>query len=356
VRLKTFDCSVSAKDISDTLKHASTLERPQHSKVNKHGSHSAPKVNMELDIASAPLAFSGNPYGLSAIFCQGKWATVCKLNLSGCALHDYGVELLMESQHGILTCIQALNLSSNQITDKGAKSIAKFLLETKTLECLCLSNNELCDKGVLSIMNAVARNQTLVEIHLCKTKMSDLGADYLVDCLKISETKDKLKLLDVSSNYFSFDEGSQLIRASKTIVVVLPWVYKCSSWRKHIGYACVWFLQNASISRLLYACFLCGFVLLPFAFLKVKGEYWHPKKLIEQAGPGAKDKIYYCYATSEIDDIQDFGLWVAAGLLYGGFVLKYIYDTVSSWITTNIDEHANLSHFKFVPKEKVLLV
>ena len=112
-----------------------------------------------------------------AVSCKEKFL----VSLNVCSLGDVGTKILMQSlcrsldPHHKITGQLCINLSFNDITEKGAPYIAEVLRTTRAFWKLDLSDNPIGSEGLQSIAEATITNTTLVELRLlyCSLSVTD---------------------------------------------------------------------------------------------------------------------------------------------------------------------------------------
>ena len=121
-------------------------------------------------------------------------------------------KLLPGNQHNRGFCRQ-LNLSQNQITDKGVEHLYKALTQTNCkLNSLILVKNEITDEGVNLLSRALKHsNCKLNSLDLSNNRITDKGVEYLSAAL--THTNCKLNSLSLSDNQTT-DEGVESINTA----------------------------------------------------------------------------------------------------------------------------------------------
>ena len=94
----------------------------------------------------------------------------------------------------IVTKIQKLDLSGNNISDDGAAIISDTLMISESLKELNLQSNDITNEGVKKIAEAIQVNKTLQKLHLNHNNISDDGAAAISDGLKINKSLQELGL------------------------------------------------------------------------------------------------------------------------------------------------------------------
>ena len=129
--------------------------------------------------------------------------TLETLDLSFNRLSDDGASFISD----ILKSLQQLNMSRNDISNKGAKVIAEANRLNTTLEKLDLSFNKLSDDGASFISDGLKTNMSLQELKMSKNNITSEGAKMIAEALQLNTT---LKQLDLSINKI-FDDGATAI-------------------------------------------------------------------------------------------------------------------------------------------------
>ncbi|XP_053411300.1 NLR family CARD domain-containing protein 3 isoform X2 [Nycticebus coucang] len=108
--------------------------------------------------------------------------------------------------------LTALDLRSNSIGPQGAKALADALKINHTLISLSLQSNAIRDDGARSMAEALASNRTLSVLHLQKNTIGPTGAQRMADALKQNKN---LKELMLSSNSIGDGGTKALAEAMK---------------------------------------------------------------------------------------------------------------------------------------------
>ena len=207
--------------------------------INDHSLHSKVflRLNGILDISRvtlSPLDCMSVGYFL-ALVCRN--SKKLRVNLSRCGINDHSFDLMMGelSKHaeacpaGALHGVTELNISGNNIGDKGialiatalqtnttmtklnitvcnmsddgAKSLARALTVNKTLQELFIGIigwNDVCDKGIIALIStALQTNTTMTKLNITECSMPDDGAESLARALTVNKT---LQVLNLSYN------------------------------------------------------------------------------------------------------------------------------------------------------------
>uniref|UniRef100_A0A8C8SRS5 NLR family CARD domain containing 3 n=1 Tax=Pelusios castaneus TaxID=367368 RepID=A0A8C8SRS5_9SAUR len=100
--------------------------------------------------------------------------------------------------------IQKMSLAENQISNKGAKALARSLMVNRSLMVLDLRSNSIGPKGAKALADALKINQVLLSLNLQKNSIGPQGAKQLSEALK---QNGNLRELILSSNCVG-DTGS----------------------------------------------------------------------------------------------------------------------------------------------------
>ena len=131
-------------------------------------------------------------------------STLCKLNLSSNKITDEGAKKLAEAIQVNVT-LQKLNLCGNEIADEGAKGLGEAIQINMTLQKLNISSNRITDEGAKGLSEAIQVNMSLQEINISSNKITDEGAKKLAEAIQVNVTLQKLNL---SGNEIA-DEGAK---------------------------------------------------------------------------------------------------------------------------------------------------
>ncbi|XP_073529374.1 dynein regulatory complex subunit 5 [Phyllobates terribilis] len=128
------------------------------------------------------------------------------LNLSHNQISDRGAraigKLLNQSQ------LQILNLCNNDIRPHGAQAIAHALTKNSSLQILDLRLNHIGDEGGQALCNALLRNISLHTLHIGSNELSEPTATVLAQVLSQNTS---LKIVNISCNHVGPDGGKQLL-------------------------------------------------------------------------------------------------------------------------------------------------
>jgi hypothetical protein len=101
-----------------------------------------------------------------------------------------------------------LDMSTNDISDDGAKSIAEALKVNAVLTTLNLWSNSIGDEGAMAIAEALKVNVVLTKLHLGHNNIGDDGAKAIAEALKVNVVLTKLVFWKCSLG----DAGKQAVQ------------------------------------------------------------------------------------------------------------------------------------------------
>ncbi|XP_075056881.1 dynein regulatory complex subunit 5 [Mixophyes fleayi] len=138
------------------------------------------------------------------------------LDLSHNQISDRGAravgKLLNQSQ------LQILNLCNNNVRPHGAQAIAYALSKNNNLSSLNLRLNRIGDEGGQALCNALLQNTSLVTLHLGSNELSEPTVTVLSQVLSQNTS---LRSVSLSSNRIGLDGGKQLLEGmseNRTVV------------------------------------------------------------------------------------------------------------------------------------------
>ncbi|XP_006897496.1 PREDICTED: protein NLRC3 [Elephantulus edwardii] len=127
---------------------------------------------------------------------SGKDCRIQKISLAENQISNKGAKALARSLL-VNRSLTALDLRSNSIGPQGAKALADALKINRTLASLSLQSNRIKDDGAKSMAEALTNSRTLCMLHLQKNTIGVMGAQCIADALKQNRS---LKTLILSSN------------------------------------------------------------------------------------------------------------------------------------------------------------
>jgi Ran GTPase-activating protein (RanGAP) involved in mRNA processing and transport len=157
------------------------------------------------------LHLGGNSFGTEGLVSlldvlRNKNTNLKHLDLSGCNLGDVGMDLLSSLRSE--SFIKILDLSRNNITNRGAYFIARIIENSLNLEKLVLRYNYISDAGVVDISNALLTNNRLETLYLGYNLFGYAGAKAVI--YQLGYKNNSLVNLELSGNLLSNDGGELL--------------------------------------------------------------------------------------------------------------------------------------------------
>ncbi|NXM30246.1 NLRC3 protein, partial [Oxyruncus cristatus] len=108
--------------------------------------------------------------------------------------------------------IQKLSLAENQISNKGAKALARSLLVNRSLMALDLRNNSIGPTGAKALADALKKNQILLSLNLQHNIIKEDGATFLAEALL---TNHRLVTLHLQKNAIGAQGARKIAEALK---------------------------------------------------------------------------------------------------------------------------------------------
>ncbi|KAM9016004.1 NLR family CARD domain-containing protein 3 isoform 1-T1 [Ara ararauna] len=134
------------------------------------------------------------------------------LRLDNNQFKDNVMELL-GSMLSVKDChIQKLSLAENQISNKGAKALARSLLVNRSLTALDLRNNSIGPAGAKALADALKQNQVLLSLNLQHNAIKEEGATFLAEALL---TNHRLTTLHLQKNAIGAHGARRIAEALK---------------------------------------------------------------------------------------------------------------------------------------------
>ncbi|NWV44712.1 NLRC3 protein, partial [Daphoenositta chrysoptera] len=134
------------------------------------------------------------------------------LRLDNNQFKDDAMELL-GSVLSVKDCqIQRLSLAENQISNKGAKALARSLLVNRSLMVLDLRSNSIGPTGAKALADALKKNQILLSLNLQHNSIKEDGAAFLAEALL---TNHKLVTLHLQKNAIGAQGARKIAEALK---------------------------------------------------------------------------------------------------------------------------------------------
>ncbi|CAM4815343.1 unnamed protein product [Rotaria magnacalcarata] len=142
--------------------------------------------------------------------------TLTELNLRANEIGDAGAQSLADALRKKKT-LNELDLSYNQIGDVGAQSLANVLRENKTLTNLDLQHNRIGAAGAQSLADALQENKTLIKLNLTYNQIGDAGAQSFADALRANRTLNELHLRGNEIGDAGAQSFADALRANRTL-------------------------------------------------------------------------------------------------------------------------------------------
>ncbi|KAM8776937.1 NLR family CARD domain-containing protein 3 [Rhynchonycteris naso] len=161
----------------------------------------APEANLSLGVSQSVLQ-SLLP---QLLYCQN-------LRLDTNQFQDPVMELLGSVLSGKDCRIQRISLAENQISNKGAKALARSLLVNRSLTTLDLRGNSIGPQGAKALADALKINRTLASLSLQSNRISDDGARSMSEALAVNRT---LSVMQLQKNTIGPAGAQQMAEALK---------------------------------------------------------------------------------------------------------------------------------------------
>ena len=136
--------------------------------------------------------------------------TIKKLRASHCSITGNGIKNITEALITYSHSLRKLHISSNNLSDDGAKVIGEYLNKSSMLCELDLSYNEIRMQGGAKIAEGLKVNTVLKKLDISNNSISDDGAIAFGDCLRTNNT---LVKLDLSFNHITVKSMTILAEA-----------------------------------------------------------------------------------------------------------------------------------------------
>lgn len=195
--------------IADILKHSPAVEdfRCSSTRVGSDGGVALAEA-LGTCTHLKKLDLRDNMFGVDAGIALSKvipaFADLTEIYLSYLNLEDDGAEALADALKESAPSLEVLEMSGNDISAKGAASLAACIASKQFLTKLNLSENELKDEGAILISKALEEGHgQLNEVDLSTNAIRRSGARLLAHAVV---QKPGFKLLNINGNFIS-DEG-----------------------------------------------------------------------------------------------------------------------------------------------------
>lgn len=143
------------------------------------------------------------------------------LDISENDLGDEGVKDLITDSLIQSKTLAFINLSSNNITKEGSKSIAKLLENNNSIVTLVISSNQLQDDGIENICNSLEKNNSLTTLISDNNYITSKGAKFLGKL--IQNEGNLISIINLANNLIDdecVDVISQGVVKSEALVVL----------------------------------------------------------------------------------------------------------------------------------------
>jgi len=130
--------------------------------------------------------------------------SIRELILERTQLRTAGCWAVASMLRSVACTLQVLDLSCNEISSTGAKTVAKSLKQNKTLLALSLRSNMVDSAAAVEFSSALEVNTSLLALDLENNDIDDAGLEALLSAIYKTST---LKLLNVIMNEFDPDDA-----------------------------------------------------------------------------------------------------------------------------------------------------
>ena len=123
------------------------------------------------------------------------------LNLRDCSLSDEGIDVVCQALIEAKCPLEVLDLSGNEITQQGAKAVAKLLAVVSGTICsFFIEENEMTSKGVSKIAKGLMSCSLLTVIKMGMNECGNIGANAICEVASLMKSLEKIEL---DNNMFS---------------------------------------------------------------------------------------------------------------------------------------------------------
>ena len=156
-------------------------------------------------------------YALSHITFTGHW----EIFMIGCNVDDECVEMLaggvnFMSSEGLKN-VRTLNMTTNNITERGAATLAEMLKENRTLEQLDVNHNSIGDGGATALAEMLKENRTLQQLNVSLNSIGVGGATALAEMLKENRTLQQLNVMHNSIGVGGASALAEMLKENRTL-------------------------------------------------------------------------------------------------------------------------------------------
>ncbi|XP_072307423.1 leucine-rich repeat-containing protein 34 [Eucyclogobius newberryi] len=116
------------------------------------------------------------------------------------------------------TDVTALDLSYNNITDKGVKHLAELLQGENSLRSLDLTFNDIGESGAQLLSQSLQSNTTLLSLTLSGNKVKNVGAMRLADLLQVNHALQELRLEHCDLDTQSVIAFAIVLKSNRTLL------------------------------------------------------------------------------------------------------------------------------------------
>ena len=120
------------------------------------------------------------------------------IDFSRCQITEEGAKSIAKAlKEGKYPSLQHLDLSYNDLSGNAVEYIADALMSNESLKTLILTGNDLGDDNVQKLADALMSNESLEKLDLTNTNFGNDGVHALTEMLHVNKT---LRSLDVANN------------------------------------------------------------------------------------------------------------------------------------------------------------
>lgn len=136
------------------------------------------------------------------------------LDLRDCVCEDEGMKLVCHSLWSADPPLEEFNVSGNDLSKSGARGLADFLEENRTIRIFSCCENEITSLGAKIIFEALSDSTAIEEIRLDDNEIGDIGGSAIVQAYGPGEEKmPALSKICLDHNGFSDDCVDRLLEA-----------------------------------------------------------------------------------------------------------------------------------------------
>lgn len=136
------------------------------------------------------------------------------LDLRDCVCEDEGMKLVCHSLWSADPPLEEFNISGNDLSKGGARGVADFLEENRSMKIFSCCENEITSRGAKIIFEALSDSDTIEEIRLDDNEIGDIGGSAIVQAYgPRGEKMPALRRICLDHNGFTDDCVDQLLEA-----------------------------------------------------------------------------------------------------------------------------------------------